>query len=105
RSCLAEVPARQCREGARHRRAATGADRMSLDALLKPRSIAVIGASDNPKRIGGVPVDLLKRAGFERLYPVNPKNETIQGLKAYAAIEDVPERVDLVIVALSAGLT
>ncbi|MBV1686191.1 acetate--CoA ligase family protein [Novosphingobium sp. G106] len=78
---------------------------MSLDPLLSPRSIAVVGASDNPKRIGGVPVDLLKRAGFERLYPVNPKNETIQGLAAYKDIEDVPEVVDLVIVALSAETT
>ena len=78
---------------------------MSLTRLLKPRSIAVIGASDNPKRIGGVPVDLLKRAGFQKLYPVNPKNETIQGLKAYAEIEAVPEPVDLVIVALSADAT
>ncbi|MDG2004416.1 MAG: CoA-binding protein, partial [Novosphingobium sp.] len=78
---------------------------MSLEALLKPRSIAVIGASDNPKRIGGVPVDLLKRAGFEKLYPVNPKNETIQGLPAFGDIESVPEKVDLVIIALSADLT
>ncbi|HEX7781920.1 MAG TPA: acetate--CoA ligase family protein [Sphingobium sp.] len=78
---------------------------MSLDALLSPRSIAVVGASDDAKRIGGVPVDLLKRAGFERLYPVNPKNETIQGLTAYKQIEDVPEVVDLVVVALSAEAT
>ena len=78
---------------------------MSLDSLLKPRSIAVIGASDNPKRIGGVPVDLLKRAGFSRLYPVNPKNEMVQGLKAYPEIEAVPEVVDLAIVALSADAT
>lgn len=78
---------------------------MSLDALLKPRSIAVVGASDNPKRIGGVPVDLLKRAGFERLYPVNLKNAMIQDLPAYKAIEEVPEVVDLVIVALSAEAT
>jgi len=78
---------------------------MSLNALLKPRSIAVIGASDNPKRIGGVPVDLLIRAGFENVYPVNPKNETVQGLKAYPDIESVPEVVDLAIVALSADLT
>ena len=78
---------------------------MSLDALLSPSSIAVVGASDNPKRIGGVPVDLLKRAGFKRLYPVNPKNETIQGLPAYTQIEDVPEVVDLVIIALSAEAT
>lgn len=78
---------------------------MSLDALLKPRSIAVIGASDNPRRIGGVPMDLLLRAGFENVYAVNPKNETIQGQKAYPDIESVPEAVDLVIIALSAELT
>ncbi|MEY4161113.1 MAG: hypothetical protein RLZZ136_1734 [Pseudomonadota bacterium] len=78
---------------------------MSLEPLLKPRSIAIIGASDNPARIGGVPVDLLIRAGFQKIYPVNPKNPTIQGLKAYAEIEQVPEVVDLVIVALSAETT
>jgi acyl-CoA synthetase (NDP forming) len=78
---------------------------MSLNPLLAPRSIAVVGASDNAKRIGGVPVDLLRRAGFARLYPVNPMNDTIQGLPAYTDIESVPEVVDLVIVALSAVAT
>lgn len=78
---------------------------MSLNPLLSPRSIAVVGASDNPRRIGGVPVDLLKRAGFARLYPINPKNETIQGLRAYKDIADVPEVVDLVVIALSAEAT
>ena len=78
---------------------------MSLEPLLRPRSIAVIGASDNKARIGGVPVDLLKRAGFARLYPVNPKNETVQGLTAFADIESVPEVVDLAIIALSADAT
>ena len=78
---------------------------MSLAPLLAPKSIAVIGASDNPKRIGGVPVDLLIRAGFGKIYPVNPKSETVQGLAAYKAIEDVPETVDLVIVAVSADAT
>ena len=78
---------------------------MSLEPLLHPRSIAVIGASDNKARIGGVPVDLLIRAGFRQVYPVNPKNETVQGLKAYADIESVPEVVDLAIIALSAELT
>lgn len=78
---------------------------MSLSPLLKPRSIAIIGASDNKARIGGVPVDLLNRAGFAKIYPVNPKNETIQGLTAYADIELVPEVVDLAIVAVSADAT
>ncbi|MCB2078698.1 MAG: acetate--CoA ligase family protein [Novosphingobium sp.] len=75
---------------------------MSLDALLKPRSIAVIGASDNPKRIGGVPVDLLRRAGFQRIFPVNPKNDTIQGLPAWRDVGSLPEVPDLAIVAVSA---
>ncbi len=78
---------------------------MSMQALLKPRSIAIIGASDNKARIGGVPMDLLLRAGFGRVYPVNPKNETIQGQKAYKDIESVPEVVDLAILALSAEAT
>lgn len=78
---------------------------MSLTPLLAPRSVAVIGASDTKSRIGGVPVDLLIRAGFGKLYPVNPKSETVQGLKAYKSIEDVPEVVDLVIVAVSADAT
>jgi acyl-CoA synthetase (NDP forming) len=78
---------------------------MSMEALLRPRSIAVIGASDNKVRIGGVPVDLLKRAGFATIYPVNPKNETVQGLKAWPDIERVPETVDLAILALSAEAT
>jgi acetate---CoA ligase (ADP-forming) len=78
---------------------------MSLSPLLKPRSIAIIGASDNKGRIGGVPVDLLKRAGFAKIYPVNPKNETVQGLTAYKDIESVPEVVDLAIIAVSADAT
>ena len=78
---------------------------MSLSPLLKPRSIAIIGASDIKSRIGGVPVDLLKRAGFAKIYPVNPKNDTVQELTAYKDIESVPEIVDLAIVAVSAEAT
>ncbi|KMS52037.1 hypothetical protein V474_03010 [Novosphingobium barchaimii LL02] len=78
---------------------------MSLEALLKPRSIAIIGASDNKARIGGVPLELLVRAGFDRVHAVNPKNETVQGRPAYKDIESVPEAVDLAILAVSAEAT
>jgi len=78
---------------------------LALAPLLKPKSIAIIGASDNKARIGGVPMDLLLRAGFERVYAVNPKNETVQGKPAYKDIESVPEVVDLAIVAVSADAT
>ena len=78
---------------------------MSLDPLLRPRSIAIIGASDNKARIGGVPLDLLLRAGFERVYAVNPKSAAVQGQTAYADIESLPEVVDLAIIAVSAEAT
>ncbi len=78
---------------------------MNLTPLLRPRSIAVIGASDVPARIGGTAIDLLLRAGFAAVYPVNPKRETIQGLTCYPDIESVPEVVDLVIIAVSADAT
>lgn len=78
---------------------------MNLTPLLRPRSIAVIGASDVPSRIGGTAIDLLLRAGFECLFPVNPKRETIQGLACFPDIESVPEPVDLAIIAVSADAT
>ena len=75
---------------------------MSLVPLLKPRSIAIVGASDNPKRVGGIPTELLIRAGFEKLFPINPKNATVQGRQAFPDIESVPEPVDLAILAIGA---
>ncbi len=77
----------------------------SLKPLLEPASIAIIGASDNPKRIGGIPLELLIRAGFERVYPVNPRYPVIQGLTGYPDIEAVPEVVDLAILAVNAENT
>ena len=78
----------------------------SLEQLLRPRSVAIIGASDEPSRIGGRPLAYLKAAGFKgRIHPVNPKRQTVQGLPAYPAITDVPEPVDLAIVAVTAEQT
>ena len=75
---------------------------MTLAPLLKPRSIAIVGASSNATRVGGIPMDLLVRAGFEKIYPVNPKNTEIQGRACFADIESVPETVDLVLLAIGA---
>lgn len=74
-----------------------------LDALMSPRSIAIIGASQEATKIGGRPVDLLRRHGYAgQIYPVNPKATTVQGLKAYASVADIPEAPDLAIVAVDA---
>ena len=82
---------------------ATPPPKRSLDALLRPASVAVIGASNDPTRIGGRPIRYLRAAGFAgRIHPVNPKHAGVQGLPAFRRIEDVPEAVDLAIVAVPA---
>jgi len=78
---------------------------MSIDALLKPRSIAIVGASDSPARIGGVPLDLLRRAAFQRLYPVQPQEQDRAGAALLARHRIDWEPVDLAIIALSADAT
>lgn len=75
----------------------------SLDALLRPASVAVIGASNDPTRIGGRPIRYLREAGYRgRIHPVNPRHAEVQGLTAFAHISDVPEAVDVAIVAVPA---
>ncbi len=76
-----------------------------LTPLLAPRSIAVLGASSDPTRIGGRPIAYMQAQGFQgALYPVNPNRAEIQGLKAYASVADLPETPDVAIVAVPAEL-
>lgn len=73
-----------------------------LEAALNPRSITVIGASDNPEKIGGRPIKYMLRAGYAgRLYPINPHRPEIQGLKSFPDIASLPEAPDLAIVAVA----
>ncbi|MDO8441960.1 MAG: acetate--CoA ligase family protein [Polaromonas sp.] len=77
--------------------------RASLDALFNPRAIAVYGASSDPTKIGGRPLDFLKGSGYDGpLYPINPKSAEIQGLPAFATVSAVPGPVDMAIVAVPA---
>lgn len=76
---------------------------LDLQPLLCPRSIAVIGASTQPDKVGGVPIRLLGELGYAgRVFPVNPGADTVQGLRAYASVADIGEPVDLAIVAVPA---
>ncbi|HEX5933425.1 MAG TPA: acetate--CoA ligase family protein [Pseudorhizobium sp.] len=79
-------------------------DRASaLRALFRPSSVAVVGASADPSKTGGRPVNYLVKHGFTgRIYPINPKVEQISGLKCYASVEDLPEAPDAAIVLLGA---
>ncbi|MBE7245343.1 MAG: CoA-binding protein, partial [Actinomycetospora chiangmaiensis] len=73
----------------------------SLDAALDPRSVAVIGASDNPDKIGGRPLLYLSRFGFRgTVHPVNPRGGTIQGLRAVPRVADLDQAPDVAIIAV-----
>ncbi|WP_088154973.1 acetate--CoA ligase family protein [Achromobacter xylosoxidans] len=77
---------------------------MTLDPLLNPRSIAMIGASADAGRIGGMPLDLLTRFGYAGgIYPVNPKYQEVFGRRCWPDIESVPEPVDLAVLAIAAA--
>ncbi|WP_019656341.1 acetate--CoA ligase family protein [Variovorax atrisoli] len=77
----------------------------SLSALFAPRSIAVVGASSSPQKIGGIPVDYQRRFGFDgALYPVNPKADRIQDLQAWPTLSAIGRAVDLAILAVPAAL-
>lgn len=82
----------------------SGAAPRDLDALLTPRAIAVIGASADPKRIGGQPARILRDAGFRGgIYPVNPKYDGFDGFTCYPDIASVPRPCDVAIVAVNAA--
>ncbi|WP_353742673.1 acetate--CoA ligase family protein [Pseudomonas fluorescens] len=72
-----------------------------LDRLLAPRSIALVGASNNLYSFGGLLFANLKRAFGGALYPIHPKDDSVQGSPAYASLHDVPGTVDLVVIAVA----
>ena len=84
----------------------TTSSRQRLDALLRPRSIAVIGASSNPVRVGGRAARFLVEGGWHgRIMLVNPARDEILGLPCHPSVEALPETPDLAIVAVSAAQT
>ncbi len=81
------------------------ADPSSLDPFFTPASVAIIGASDDAARIGGRPLRYLREYGFAgRVYPINPKRETVQGVKAYPDLASLPETPDVALIAVPAGM-
>lgn len=68
-----------------------------LDALFKPKSVAIIGASNNPLSIGHIVIQNLLDHNFQGpIYPINPKSKYIKSFRAYPSIADIPDEVDLV---------
>ncbi|MCI0451788.1 MAG: acetate--CoA ligase family protein [Candidatus Latescibacteria bacterium] len=77
----------------------------SLDAIFKPRSIAVIGATPRPRSIGREILNNLFANEFNgKIFPVNPKYEYIHSTKAYPSVTNIPDPVDLAVIVVPAPL-
>ncbi|HTZ45405.1 MAG TPA: GNAT family N-acetyltransferase [Jatrophihabitans sp.] len=80
------------------------ADSRSIGRLLHPRSVAVVGASADPGKIGHLVLTNLLRAGFTGpIFPVNPHARSINGILAYPDLDAVPGEVDLAVLAIPAS--
>ncbi len=73
-----------------------------LEGLLFPRSVALIGASGNPGKVGYALFQNMRRFPG-RFYPVNPKHREIQGIPCYPDVASLPETVDLAVIAIPAA--
>ncbi len=81
----------------------TGEARNGVDALFRPESIAIVGASENIDRISGRLLYYLERHGYANpIYPINPRRDEVRGLTCYPSLLDVPGSIDLVLVMLAA---
>lgn len=75
-----------------------------LDGFFNPRSVAVIGASTDPDKLGGKPLRYFRDGGYTgAVYPVNSRSAEVQGYRAYAAVEDIPGAVDQALIILPAS--
>jgi acyl-CoA synthetase (NDP forming) len=73
-----------------------------LKAALDPRSVAIIGASENPNKVGGRPVHYLDKFGFKgKIFPINPSRTEVQGHRCYNSLGGLPEAPEMVIVAVA----
>jgi acetyltransferase len=71
-----------------------------LTTLFEPKSIAVIGASERENSVGQILFKNILESGYKgALYPINPKHDTVQGIKTHRSIEEIGARVDLAIIA------
>lgn len=76
-----------------------------ISAALDPASVAIIGASENPEKIGGRPIKYMKAHGYRgAVYPINPSRSEIQGLRSYPDISALPAVPEMAIVCIPGQL-
>ena len=75
----------------------------SMKRIMQPKSVAVIGASDETGKIGNSVMKNLINGGYKgNIYPIHPKSPEIMGYKAYQSVKDVPEEIDTAVFAIPA---
>ena len=78
----------------------------SFRRAFRPRSVAILGASNDPARISGRALHYMLKAGYDgAIYPVNNRRDTVQGVPAFATLDAVPDVPDVALLALSAAQT
>ena len=75
-----------------------------LEKLFYPASVAVIGASKEPGKVGRAVLDNLIHGFGGKIYPINPKAAEIEGLRCYKSVRDVPDAIDLAVIVIPAKL-
>ncbi len=76
-----------------------------LETFFKPKSIAVVGASKNSTKIGHATLKNILISDYDcKVYPINPKEKEILGVKCYKTLNDVPGKIDLVMVSVPAKI-
>lgn len=76
----------------------------NLQSLFSPKSIAIVGASQSPEKVGAIILKNIIASKFPgKVYPVNPSAESISGLKCYPNVASLPEIVDLSLIAIPAA--
>ncbi|RMG39856.1 MAG: CoA-binding protein [Methanobacteriota archaeon] len=74
-----------------------------LQNFFTPKSVAIVGASNNPTKVGYSLLHNLRLSGYEgKIYPVNLREKEVQGLKAYKSLKEIPEEIDLLVVSIPA---
>ena len=77
----------------------------SMNRIMKPKAIAVIGASNEAGKIGNSVMKNLINGGYQgTIYPIHPKEAEIMGLKAYKSVKDIPGEIDTAVFAIPAKL-
>jgi acetate---CoA ligase (ADP-forming) len=78
----------------------------SLDSFFKPKSVAIVGASSDPKKVGNTALKNLVSMGYKgNVFPINPREDSILGFRCYKNMLDIPEPVDACVLLVSADLT